>query len=326
MKKDVTCEDLAKKRLAEPTSFASQTSDYIFTKLLLTDGIDSFTESFHLPPCSDRIRGLMYHIETVDYWASNSMITRITGSPGDLSISQNDSFSHFAEPLTNSFSESWVNFRSASQILFSADGMGPQEHLPALQPMTSPRVIDDLYESDMGYCISSGLIDNLSAHLPKLNPGNSSQLEILNDLQFLITPAQIDKFVRMYFRYWHHNYQMIHLPSFDPKQKSLPLLASMTFMGALYSNDGLESSVARRRLDLVENYVFATEVFGQNQGSNLAGAAEEKAVYGKLRFQDFQAGCIVIIMQYWSGDQKSRNRILETRFGEIIRVWQPILE
>lgn len=321
MKKDVTCEVFVEERHAEAKSAASQTSDRIFTKLLLTDGIDSFTESFHLPPCSDRIRGLMYHIETVDYWESDSMSTGMTGSSGALSISQADSFSHFAEPLSNSFSASWANFHSASQTLFPADGINPQEHLQAPQPLTTPRDIEGLYEPDFGYCISSGLISNLSAHLFKLNPGISSQLEVLNDLQFLINPAQFDKFVRMYFRYWHHNYQMIHLPSFNRKETSLPLLASMAFMGALYSNDGLESSVAHRRLDLIENYVFSTEVFGQNQGSNLACATEETVVCGKLQFQDFQAGCIVVIMQYWSGDQRSRNRILETRFGEIIRVW-----
>lgn len=322
----MTCEDLGEERLEEPTSAASQTSDYTFTKLLLTDGIDSFTESFHLPPCNDRILGLMYHIETLNYWENNSMATGIAESPDDLSIFQNDSFSQFAEPPINSYSGSWTSLRSASKSLFSADGIVPQEHLPALQPMTTPEVIRDFHESDLGYCISLSLIESLSAHLPKLNPGNSNHLEILNDLHFLITPARIHKFVGMYFRYWHHNYQLIHLPSFDLKQISLPLLASMTFMGALYSNDGIESSVARRRLDLIENYVFAVEAFGQNQGSNLKDVVEERIIHGKVHFQDFQAGCIVVIMQYWSGDQQSRNRILETRFGEIVRVCQPTLE
>lgn len=45
------------------TDTEKRVTDFLHIKFLLDGGTDSFTESFHLPPRSDRIRGFFYHIQ-----------------------------------------------------------------------------------------------------------------------------------------------------------------------------------------------------------------------------------------------------------------------
>lgn len=150
------------------------------------------------------------------------------------------------------------------------------------------------------------------------------QQEMLANLQFLLTTARIRKFVDMYFRYWHHNCPLLHPPSFDPNQVPTPLLASVVFMGAMYSNDDREVQLAKKLLDFAELYVFSTETFACESEiyrvfNGIPTVEGEKNNW--LHFQYFQAGYLMLVVQYWAGSKVSRNRAMEIRFSEIIRVF-----
>ena len=170
---------------------------------------------------------------------------------------------------------------------------------------------------------STALIQSILTKSWSVSLDAKSQQEISANLHFLLTTQRIRKFINLYFRYWHPNCQLIHPHSFDAERAPTPLLASVVFMGAMYSNDEREMTIARRLLDLAELFVFSTEPFSYEYeiGRVFAGrpttTAEQK---DWLHFQYFQAAYLMVVIQYWAGTKVSRNRAMETRFSEIIRV------
>lgn len=154
-----------------------------------------------------------------------------------------------------------------------------------------------------------------------LHLNSATQQDILSDLQFLLTPSRTRHLVGLYFRYWHKNYQMIHLPSYELERTPLPLLAAITFMGAMYSTDERETLAAHRRIDLVELYIFSTETFSSLKAKQCdLSSTSEEASQDHAHFENLQAGTIMVITQYWAGSRSSSNHAMVTRFDEIIQV------
>lgn len=150
-----------------------------------------------------------------------------------------------------------------------------------------------------------------------------AQEEISTNLNFLLTTARIRKFIALYFRYWQPSCAMIHIPSFDPETVAMPLLASVVFMGAMYSSDQREAYVAKRMLDFAELYIFSSHVFSSESEvattfSGNRSTDDESSDWAK--FQNFQAGFIITVVQYWAGSRASRNRAMENRFSEVVKV------
>jgi hypothetical protein len=303
-----------------------QSSDRGSIQFLLNGGTDSFTEKFHLPPRGDRTRGMVYHTQTELEEATSPIIPYtlngnppeytpafIEAEPEDLSFFQGD----FMAFINGPFADSQKSFQDPF-----AGGLAQQ---PILPPGQDPNlaVIGDqsFYEPESAF--ATVLIQSILARSWTINLDAKAQQEISTNLHFLLTTARIRKCIGLYFRYWQPNCPIIHVPSFDPDQVPTPLLASIVFMGAMYSNDDRETFIARKMLDLAELYVFSTEIFaGENEvGRVFLGRpmtdAEKK---DWAHFQYFQAAYIMMVAQYWAGSKASRNRAMEIRFSEIIRV------
>lgn len=111
--------------------------------------------------------------------------------------------------------------------------------------------------------------------------------------------------------------------SFDPETVPLPLLAAVVFMGAMYSSDQREVYIAKRVLDLAELFIFANDVFSAEteiRAMLSGGRCYDEENSDWEWFQNFQAGFIITIVQYWAGNRLSRNRAMENRFGEVVKV------
>jgi hypothetical protein len=150
-----------------------------------------------------------------------------------------------------------------------------------------------------------------------------AQEEISSGLNFLLATARIRKFLSLYFRYWQNNCSIFHVPSFDPETTSLPLLAAVTFMGAMYSTDPRETYIAKRVLDFAELFVFSSPVFSPETevASVFSGhKTPEEDDNDWVKFQNFLAGLIITVVQYWAGSRASRNRAMENRFSEIVKI------
>jgi hypothetical protein len=116
---------------------------------------------------------------------------------------------------------------------------------------------------------------------------------------------------------------MIHAPSFDPETVTLPLLVSVVFMGAMYATDQREAFVAKRVLDLAELFVFSSDVYSSENDIVAIFSSNrcfENASNDWVKFQNFQAGFLITIVQYWAGSQVSRSRVMENRFSEVVKV------
>ncbi|KAL2007443.1 hypothetical protein VTN00DRAFT_8881 [Thermoascus crustaceus] len=303
-------------------------SDRGSIKFLLNGGTDSFTEKFHLPPRGDRTRGLVYHNQTGLKQPIDPAI------PYTLDSSRQPEYaSPFVEPDPNGmsfFQDTFVNFfngpfsdahKSFLQDPF-AGGLAYQAIAPSGQdPDLSMPGDHSFYEPESPF--ATALVQSILAKAWSVNLDPKAQEEISADLQFLLTTRRIRKFVNMYFRYWHPNCPILHPPSFDPDQVQLSLLASVVFMGAMYSDDERESYAAKKVLDFAELFVFSTDTFAfeLEVGRVFSEITSPDAERGDwLHFQNFQAGYLMVVIQYWAGSQISRNRAMENRFSEIIKV------
>lgn len=177
------------------------------------------------------------------------------------------------------------------------------------------------YESESPF--STALVQAILERISLVTMDPKTQEEVSSELHFLLTTQRIHKFVSLYFQSWHRNCKIIHAPSFGLEQVTLPLLASVVFMGATYSKEEYEASVARRMLDFAELYVFSTDLFSPEHEISLAFAGRPTTDAERLDWhslQNLQAALLMAITQYWAGSKVSRNRMMEARFNDIVHV------
>lgn len=304
-----------------PRNIYEPSSDRGSIKFLLNGGTDSFTEHFHLPPHTDRARGLEYHNQKGFEEAEMSIL----GYPGRSD--QSDYAPAFVESdlaALSFFQDTFIN-------LFN----GP---FPLGEP---PRTLEDHYGSETPYDplvpqgqpshepekpFAMALIQAILSRAWTVPLEPKVQEEISMNIHFLLTTSRIRKFVSLYSRFWHPNCPLVHIASFDPEIASLPLLASIVFMGAIYSDDMRESSAAKRVLDFAELFVFSSQVFASEHevGASFRTAHRMDDDPNELvQLQDLQAGYIMTVTQYWAGSHVSRNRAMETLFNQVVNVSRP---
>lgn len=304
-----------------PRNIYEPSSDRGSIKFLLNGGTDSFTEHFHLPPHTDRARGLEYHNQKGFEEAEMSIL----GYPERSN--QPDYAPTFvgSDPAALSFfQDTFINFFQ-----------GP---FPLGEP---PRTMEEHYRSETPYDprMSQGQLSHepekpfamalVQAILSKawtvpLEP--KIQEEISMNIHFLLTTSRIRKFVSLYSKFWHPNCPLVHIASFDPEIASLPLLASIVFMGAIYSDDMGESRIAKGVLDFAELFVFSSKVFASEHEIGASFRTEHcmgDELNELVQLQDLQAGYIMTVTQYWAGSRVSRNRAMETRFNQVVNVSRP---
>ncbi|KAL1983961.1 hypothetical protein VTN96DRAFT_9735 [Rasamsonia emersonii] len=325
-KKPATGAESAKPLTSVKSEDYDQSSDRGSIKFLLNGGTDSFTEKFNLPPHSDRTRGMVYHTQRELEEVTNPIVSYpLGGNPPEYGPpfvdGEHDDLSFFHENFMSFINGPFAESQKSLQDPFT----GGMAHQPMLPPGQDPNLAvvgeQPFYEPESAFATT--LIQSILARSWTVNLDAKAQQEISTNLHFLLTTSRIRKFIGLYFRYWHPNCPIIHLPSFDPEQVPTPLLASIVFMGAMYSNDDRETFVARRMLDFAELYVFSTEIFACESevsrvfvGRPMTDAERRDWVH----FQHFQAAYIMVVVQYWAGSKAARNRAMEIRFGEIIRI------
>ncbi|KKK27158.1 hypothetical protein ARAM_003613 [Aspergillus rambellii] len=299
-------------------------SDRGSIKFLLNRGTESFTEDFLLPPRSDRTRGLDYHHQKEE--AESSMLPYhlkddptswnpafLESEPTALSFFQ-DTFLDFFNGPFGDLHKSVGDPYAGGMAGYQATLLPEQNHslgYPGQQP----------YEPEKPF--ATAMIQAIISRAWLVPLDAKLHEEISTSLTFLLRTWRIRKFISLYFKYWQPSCTMIHCPSFDPETVSLPLLASVIFMGAMYSKDERELYIAKRVLDFVELFVFSSELFSCESEIARTICGDRNPDHGALdwpQFQNFQAGFLMVVVQYWAGGRVSRNRAMENRFSEIIKV------
>lgn len=303
-----------------------ESSDRGSISFLLNGGTDSFTERFRLPPRSDRARGTLYHtqkeLEEATSPANTYTLDASTPNLNPGFFSEFDDLSTFDESfmsfMTGPFAESQKSMVDPYSGTFAAHALLqlPNQDLKVGLADDSP-----FYETESAF--SSALIQAILAKTWTVNLDAKAQQEISSNLHFLLTTRRIHKFVSLYFLYWHIHCQLLHPPSFNIEQVTMPLLAAVVFMGAMYSNEEREAYVARRMIDFAELYVFSTDVFSSEHEVSCTFVGRSTTELERkdwANFQNLQAGYVMVVTQYWAGSKTARNRAMEARFNEVVLV------
>ncbi|KAL4960064.1 uncharacterized protein BDV14DRAFT_149716 [Aspergillus stella-maris] len=302
----------------------SQPSDRGSIKFLLNGGTDSFTEDFLLPPRSDRSRGLEYHHQKEE--AESSMLAFEPKSattefaPALVELDPN-SLSFFQDTFLDFFNGPFGEMHKSMVDPYAGGGM--MDYQPVL-PGQDPNLAfqgQQSFEPERPY--ATALIQAILSRAWSVPLDAKIHEEISTNLTFLLTTARIQKFVALYFKYWHANCTIIHMPSFDPNTAALPLLTSVVFMGAMYTKDERELYAAKRLLDFAELYVFSSDIFSSEYelaATICGGRYNENEAHDWIQFQSFQAGFLMVVVQYWAGGSVSSSRAMENRFSEVIKV------
>ncbi|KAF4185574.1 hypothetical protein CNMCM7927_006518 [Aspergillus lentulus] len=325
-KKQVSSQGTDSDALTEKREDYEQSSDRGSIKFLLNGGTDSFTQQFLLPPRSDRTRSLEYHNKKSLEDAGSSILgyelkdgrtdyapTFIESDAATLSFFQDTFIDFFNGPFGDP--HKLLDDPYVGQVAYHAvvpPGQDPNLTLSGQQLS---------YEPERPF--ATGMIQSILARAWSVPLDAKAQQELSTNLNFLLTTSRIRKFVAMYFKYWQPSCAMLHRASFDPEVVSLPLLTAVTFMGAMYTNDEREAYIAKRVLDFAELFIFSSEVYASETeiSSMFCGnRCLDDESNDWVQFQNFQAGFIIVVVQYWAGSRVSRNRVMENRFSEVIKV------
>lgn len=305
--------------------------DRVSIKALLNGGVDTFTETFNLPPCDDRIRGLQFHQQNE---GPEEATEPITSSPGNGNgIPDPFDYSGMFES-TLEVDDQYLDFWNGPFAFIpspSYSDLQVELYDPTIMrsdPMQRPTPSDSTQALPDQAQYVSALSLAVYNKLWCLALDAKIRQELAACLNFLLTADKIPKFVSMYFRNWHLNCPILHRPSFDPAKVPLRLLLSVVFIGAIYSKDQTERLAAKRLLDVAELVVFDSDIFSFEmgiirsiQGDNLESAAgATRSDQDWVDFQELQAGYLMVIAQYWSGPLIPKRRAMESRMGEVIKV------
>ena len=279
-------------------------------------GTDTFTEAFNLPPCEDRIHSLELHrqvsfrsaeMQLEQEWSSTSQFPFNAVELGSLGDFWTDPFQLGRQP--SQFSSWWENqgFSFGTALSATRDPGPSAAHALA---------------SEEGLTQQAALLNSaMHNKLWQLRLDENIREELSAGLTFLLTPDRLARFVSMYFQHWHPNAPILHQATVELATIPATLLASVVFLGAMYTIDHLERLVTRRLMDIVELVIFDSEVFCHDfEVSNSIAGRIPDAVDDWTTLQHLQAGYLMVVLQYWAGSRASKDRAIETRFGEVIKV------
>lgn len=146
------------------------------------------------------------------------------------------------------------------------------------------------------------------------SPSTLSQLpgDTMSNLDIVFDPANVIRSLRFFFECWHPNCRTIHRPTFSVSNRDMSLLASMILLGAMYVPDEEHRALVDAVARVIECYVFSQPLFDHTAGENLLD--------NDASFKTLQAGLMVIVAQFWAGDDISKRRVSTERFDQVTDV------
>jgi len=295
-------------------------------KFLLNSGTASFIDSFHFPTSNER-RNLFNHRNTDISNASNNCDV-FFGSQSENGSAFSDPFE--TEPIDWSLfeDENLLRFLNSpfEDVQMQSDDLFASMIIdPAIgdnSPATSQSVST---EWETPTTQSSTIIHALSEKTTSLQLSAEKQSEISHQLNFLFTPSRITKFIGLYFEFWHPHCPFLHQASFNAEIAPPSLLVAVILMGAMYSQTDKEVAIAKRLLDLSEIYIYSMDELSDDfeirqSLSSLHSSGSEFVSDGPFALQHLQAAYLTVTTQFWAGSLVSRKRVVEMRFGTVIKV------
>ncbi|KAI9050618.1 hypothetical protein LZ554_005777 [Drepanopeziza brunnea f. sp. 'monogermtubi'] len=287
-------------------------SDRGSINFLLNTGTASFIDCFTLPSSHERRN--IWNFRTAKEAATSIDSANFFGN--------NSNEGNVSSTAFDDESIDWSLLDEANLLTFLGGSFGVVPMFGSEAPITGFSLIGD-FEAPTPQ--SAMLVQEILESSMSLQMTPPEQEHILQNLRFLFTPSRIEKFVGLYFEFWHPHCPIIYRPAFSIHTAPLPLLAAMSVMGAMYTPIDTEVTTARLVLDLVELYIHSlndlSEVYEIRHMLRVASAlAPENTQLSVLAFDNLQAAYIVVCVQFWAGSMVSRKRAVDTRFNTIVKV------
>ncbi|KAH8721710.1 hypothetical protein BGZ61DRAFT_571798 [Ilyonectria robusta] len=130
------------------------------------------------------------------------------------------------------------------------------------------------------------------------------------------SPANLEKFLLLFWGCWYRNCPIFHKPSFVAEHSSPTLVASMALIGACSSPNANDRIHANVWFNCMEEVVFNDEIL-QDESIVL-----DEFMHGRKkirnRLEAIQAAYLVCIVQNWEGSKESKQRIRRHRYTTLI--------
>ncbi|PQE08746.1 C2H2 finger domain (Zms1) protein [Rutstroemia sp. NJR-2017a BVV2] len=142
----------------------------------------------------------------------------------------------------------------------------------------------------------------------------------------LVKADTIASFTKLYFKHWHHHAPMVHEASYNPCTAALPLVLSIMSLGGMYSKIPAEVEKVKYLLDTIESYIYS--IPGINDEYDLPGRAyikrgeDASQDWQQYQLEEFQGAYLMIVLQYWSGNEIARARVRQQRFSRLISIYR----
>lgn len=270
----------------------------------------------------------MFDISTTAHEASEANVLTTTGNSSEYNCNFSDIFEDNSidwslfqdETLLRFFSNPLSYMQNQSDDTFTPMFMDPL--LSSFDQATSS--IQEEWEppSVQSAAVVQAMLDQAC-----LLQVNSQELAHVSQLiNYLFTPTRIENLTKLYFEFWHPHCPVLHKPSFRVETEPIPLLISITMMGAMYSPVDREVNTAKLLLDVAELYIYGIEdltdefEIKQMLRASYAKSPEQSAAQSLLVFQHLQSAYLMVCVQFWAGNMMARRRAIETRFGVVVKV------
>ncbi|KAH6715829.1 putative C2H2 finger domain protein [Leptodontidium sp. MPI-SDFR-AT-0119] len=287
-------------------------SDRGSINFLLNSGTASFIECFRFPSSHERRN--LFNFRNAQSASNPADVIDIFGSISDNGSAPSDAF--------DDESIDWSLFEEENLLRFLSSPFGEVPMYGPEQPITGWSYTGDWEPPSLQ---SAAIVEAILQKALSLQITPPEQAHVLQNLNFLFTPSRIEKFVGLYFEFWHPHCPIIYQATFTIGTAPIPLLASMVLMGTMYSQVDTEVSAAKLVLDLVELYIFSLEDLTDDYEIRHmlrvpSISAPESIELSVLAFQNLQAAYLMICVQFWAGSMVSRKRASDTRFGVVVKV------
>ncbi|KAH7161065.1 hypothetical protein EDB81DRAFT_783785 [Dactylonectria macrodidyma] len=132
------------------------------------------------------------------------------------------------------------------------------------------------------------------------------------------SPANVEKFLRLFWACWYPNCPIIHKPSFAAEASSPILVGSMVLVGACLSPDASDRTHATVWFNSMEEVAFNDDIL-HDESIVLSGSMSNKTRICK-RLEAIQAAYLVCLLQNWEGSKDSKQRIRRHRYTTLIGI------
>jgi hypothetical protein len=297
---------------------------------LLNSGTASFVECFRLPLLHEG-RNIFNFRRTPDALSLSDIYANMNDQL-DIFTNVNENGSTFSDPYEDEPID-WSLFEDENLLRFLSSPFSEVEM--QTYDIFAPPHMDSNFASAAGLPVptdweqpsseSTCCIHAIYGTAISWNLSPAHQAEISNHLYFLFTPSRITRIVNLYFEFWHPHCPIVHRKSFSVETAPTPLLVAIITMGAMYSQVDRDVKTATALLDLIELYIYSIDDLTEESEIRHMLLGQTEAL-SSLVFQHLQAAYLTVCVQFWAGKMVARRRVIETRFGVVIKVDRPKLE